>query len=296
MNTKSTGETPALNLSLERLAAYRQDTFLTGPGQRLHTKKQAADYVNARGYVYFWPVKEVTMPSLWTAVAGNRPVADGHDDPGHITWRWKDESLGSDIWYYAKVLRRRATFIAPAILPYFYALSENYGEPESDYLIQYEEGRMSVEAKTVYETLMTEGPLDTVLLRQTARLTSKASNAPFAHAMETLQADFKIVPVGVAETGAWKYAFIYDLVHRRYPDLAEQARPLRQADARARLAELYFRSVGAAQEKDLAKLFGWPKHELAATLDVLVGSGVVCAGAQLEETKGDWYALAELIS
>ena len=85
--------------------------------------------------------------------------------------------------------------------------------------------------------------------------------------METLQADFKIVPVGVAETGAWKYAFIYDLVHRRYPELPEQARAIRQADARARLAELYFRSVGAAQDKDLAKLFGWPKSDLAATLD-----------------------------
>ena len=293
MSTQSPTEPPAL--SAGRLAAYRQATFLTGPDQRLRTKKQAADYVRMRGYVYFWPVKEVTMPSLWTAVAGDRPVADGHDDPGHITWRWKDEALGSDIWYYAKVLRRRATFIAPHTLPYFYALSENYGEPEHDYLLQYEEGRMSVEAKAVYETLLQEGPLDTVTLRQTARLTSKASNAPFARAMETLQADFKIVPVGVAETGAWKYAFIYDLVHRRYPELPEQARTIRQADARARLAELYFRSVGAAQDRDLAKLFGWPKRDLEATLDALVGAGVVCAGAQLAETKGDWYALPELL-
>ena len=49
------------------------------------------------------------MPSLWTAVAGDRPVADAHDDPGHITWGWKDRSLDKKIWYYGKILRRKAT-------------------------------------------------------------------------------------------------------------------------------------------------------------------------------------------
>jgi hypothetical protein len=202
-----------------------------GPDLRLRTKEQAIAYVRERGYVYFWPVKDVTMPSLWAAVAGDRPVADEHDDPGHVTWGWKDETLGTRVWYYAKVLRRRATFISPETVPYFYALSENYGDPDSDYLIQYQEGRMTVEAKTVYETLLHEGPLDTVSLRQLARLTSKASNAPFARAVETLQADFKILPIGIAEAGAWNYAFIYEMVHRHYPDLPDHA-PSGRGEAR----------------------------------------------------------------
>ncbi len=67
------------------------------------------------------------MPSLWTAVAGDRPVADKHDDPGHITWGWKYKALGKKIWYYAKTLRKKATMISLEIAPYFYALSENYG-------------------------------------------------------------------------------------------------------------------------------------------------------------------------
>ena len=52
-------------------------------------------------------------------------------------------------------------------------------------------------------------------------MTSKASDSPFNRALEVLQADFKILPVGIAEAGAWKYAFIYECVHRHYPDLAD---------------------------------------------------------------------------
>ena len=52
------------------------------------------------------------MPSLWVAVAGDRPVPDEHDDPGHVTWGWKDGLLGKRRWYYGRVLRKRNTFIS----------------------------------------------------------------------------------------------------------------------------------------------------------------------------------------
>ncbi len=281
-------------LTLESIQAYRAGTYLLW--QRITRREQAIAFVEARGYVYFWPIKEVTLPSLWVAAAGERPVADEHDDPGHVTWGWKDESLGQRVWYYAKVLRKRATFIALNVVPFFYALSENYGEPDKDYLLQYDEGRLTFEAKTVYETLLAEGPLDTVSLRKAARMTSKVSDSPFNRALEVLQADFKILPVGVAEAGAWKYAFIYECVHRHYPALAEQARPIRQADARRTLAELYLRSVGAARAKDLALLFGWPQREIAAALAALARDGVVTQGITVDGQSGEWVALAELIA
>jgi hypothetical protein len=75
-------------------------------------------------------------------------VADDHDDPGHATWGWKDALLGQRQWYYAKVLRKRATMIAFDVAPYFYALTENYGAPDEDYLTLYEQGRMPLEKDT----------------------------------------------------------------------------------------------------------------------------------------------------
>lgn len=281
-----------VELTPEVIQAYRAETFrLRRP---LKSREEATAFVAERGFVYFWPVREATLPSLWAAVAGERPVADAHDDPGHVTWGWKDEALGRRVWYYAKVLRRRATFISLDVVPYFYALSENYGEPDKDYLLQYEEGRLTFEAKTIYETLLAEGPLDTVSLRKLAHMTSQASNSPFNRALETLQADFKILPVGVAEAGAWKYAFIYECVHRHYPDLAERSRPIRQAEARARLAELYLRSVGAARPRDFAALFGWSPREVDAALRALAQAGVGRLAVTVAGQPGEWAALAEL--
>jgi hypothetical protein len=259
------------------------------------TREQAVDFVNRRGFVHFWPVKGVTLPSLWAAVAGDRPVPNEHDDPGHITWGWKDEMLGARRWYYAKVLRRKATFIALDVVPLFYALSENYGEPEQDYLLQYQEGRLTFEAKAVYETLLAEGPLDSISLRKLARLGSRESEARFNRALELLQGDFKILPIGVAQAGAWKYAFIYDLVHRFYPELPEQARPIRQAAARRKLAELYLTSVGAILEKGVTSLFGWTKGETAAAIAALADDGILLPGVKLAGQPGEWLALAPLV-
>ncbi|MSP13309.1 MAG: hypothetical protein EXR62_10185 [Chloroflexi bacterium] len=47
--------------------------------------EEAITYLNQRGFIFFWPIKDVVLPSLWGAVAGNRPVAAEHDDPGHVT-------------------------------------------------------------------------------------------------------------------------------------------------------------------------------------------------------------------
>ncbi len=82
------------------LAAYRRLSFLQSPDLRLKDTEEAIHFVNQRGFIYFWPIKGILLPSLWAAVAGNRPVADAHDDPGHVTWGWKDSLLGKRLWYY----------------------------------------------------------------------------------------------------------------------------------------------------------------------------------------------------
>ena len=261
----------------------------------LRSKDDALQFVNERGFVYFWPIKGITFPSLWTAVAGNRPVADAHDDPGHVTWRWKDEMLDKRQWYYGKVLRGKATMIALEIVPTFYALSENYGDPEHDYLQLYEDGLLTREAKVIYEALLREGPLNTVTLRRVIHMTGKASNSPFDRGLVTLQKDFKILPVGIAEAGAWRYSFIYDLVHRYYPDLPQQARPIRLSEARQKLVSLYFDSVGAATAVEVKKLFQWRKQDIERTLDKLVEGGKLVAGWQVTGRKGEHLAVDGLV-
>jgi len=238
----------------------------------------------------FWPIKGVIMPSLWAAVAGDRPVPNAHDDPGHVTWGWKDAALGKQWWYYAKVLRKKATLIALRLAPYFYALSENFGSPEEDYLDQYRHGLLTLEAKTVYETLLREGPLSTVALRKATNLTAATATSPFNRALDTLQADFKILPVGVAEAGAWRYAFVYDCVHRHYPALPEQARAIGISEAQRVLLEHYICSVGAAEERDVRKVFQWAPADITQALKALVETDVI-RPVQVAGQKSSWFAV-----
>ncbi len=282
-----------MELPANALAAYRAHTFHLVPP--ISSPEEALAWVNQRGFVYFWPIKGIPFPSLWATVAGERPVADAHDDPGHITWGWKDSALDKRIWYYAKVLRKKATMISLEVAPYFYALSENYGSPEEDHIIAYQEGRMTSAAKQIYEALL-DGPLNTIELRKAAHMTSKGSETEFNRALEVLQADFKILPVGVAQAGSWNYAFIYAITAYHYPDLPEKARGIGESQAREKLLQLYFQSVGAAQARDVEKIFGWGREVTQRAVKRLLDGGQILSGVRLENQAGEWLALSSMLA
>lgn len=281
-------------LPYELILDYRAQTYRLRPGSQLKTADEAVEYANQRGFIFFWPIVGATLPSLWSAVAGDRPVADAHDDPGHVTWGWKDSLVGSSAWYYAKVLRKKATIISMQAAPHFYALSENYGSPDEDYLIQYEQGRMTQEARAVYEAVLTKGPLDTIALRKEARLSSPESESRFNKALADLQADFKLAPVQVTQAGAWRYAFAYDIVARHYPELPEAARFIGELDARQTLLELYLQSVGAARLREIIFVMGWKAHETAAAIDQLAVAGRAIPGVRIESQPGEWVACPKI--
>ncbi len=283
-----------MRLTEARLKDYRDRTYWRMARSRVRHIAAALNFVNARGFVYFWPIKGVEMPSLWAAVAGDRPVADDHDDPGHVTWGWKDQWLGEKKWYYAKVLRGKATLIALSALPYFYALSENFGDPE-DYRLQYEAGQLTVEAKQVYEALLEKGKLDTIGLRREAHLAGAEHNTRFERALVELQRDFKILPVGVAEAGAWNYAFIYELVGRWYPELPAQARGISRGEARTYLVDCYLKSVGAATEAQLGRLFGWRADEVHRTCEKLASRSEIAPGEMAGGPPGAMWVTAALL-
>ncbi len=259
-----------MQITPEQIGHYRQQTYHMNPGSRLPGPKEAIQFVNERGFVYLWPIKGIQLPSLWTAVAGDRPVADEHDDPGHITWGWKDDLLDKRVWYYARILKNRNTFISYDLIPYFYALSPNYGDPEADFQDQYQQGQMTLETKLVFEALLKEGPLDTISLRKASHQTSKNANSSFARALDTLQNQLKVLPVAVSNAGRWGYAFVYDLTHRYYPDLIEKSRPISESSARQKLMSTYLKSVGAATGKEMARLFQWTPELTQRTLNALL--------------------------
>ena len=281
-------------LTSDQIKQYRTHTFCVDQNARVKTKEEAIRYVNQRGFIFFWPITGILFPSLWGSVSGDRPVPDEHDDPGHITWDWKDSLLGKHIWFYGKILRQKATILSMDAAPYFYALSENYGSPEEDYLTIYEQGRMTQEAKAVYEALLDSSPMDTITLRKTAHLTSRESESRFNRALNDLQADFKIMPVGVVDAGSWHYSFAYDIVARHEPALLENSRFIGEIDARKKILELYFRSLGAAQTRDLVKLLGWSSQNVLQAVEHLVTEGILLDHQKVQGLAGDWMVLNDL--
>ncbi len=281
-------------ISQSSLNQYRAQTFRLVPGTHLTSLDEAVEYIDQRGFVFFWPYKGIEFPSLWSAVAGDRPVADAHDDPGHVTWGWKDSLLGQKRVYYARVIKKRNTFLSLHALPFFYALSPNYGSPEEDYMIDYEAGRLTAEARSVYEALLDNGPLDTIALRKASHLTSRGSDALFNRALETLQISFRILPTGVSQAGAWNYAFIYDLVTRHYPDVISQAHPISEWEARRELVMLAMDTLGGARVADLQRLFGWPAALLEKALQKLAEAGRLVEQVEIEGKAGACVAKPSL--
>lgn len=255
-----------------REARYRRRMNL-----RVTTKEQAVEFVNDVGFCFLFPIQGVEMPSLWDAVAG-RVMKTTNKHSGYEierTWGWKDEALGQRLWFYGKLLRSRATLVSLKFLPNFYALSENYGDYEHDYLDEYRTGALSAEAKTIYEALLKNGALDAIRLRRESRMSAEASKPRFEKALTELQVGLKVLPIGIAPVGAWRYAFIYEILPRWLPGLADRARPIRRAEARRAILDQYIHNAIASSLATSARLFGWKLDDAKQAAAELADQGRV---------------------
>jgi hypothetical protein len=182
-----------------------------------------------------------------------------------MTWGWKDSMLDQRRWYYGKLLRGKATFVNLEMLPNFYALSKRVADID-DFREAYHAGHLTMEAKLIAEAILENGPTNTVRLRQMTHLTSKSSKSRFNKALSDLQRGLWILPIGVSEAGSWRYAFIYELLDRWFPEIPERAHHMTAQKARAAITASYFRSVGAAESSGLRKVMGWSKEDASKSI------------------------------
>jgi hypothetical protein len=98
---------------------------------------------------------------------------------------------------------------------------------------------------------------------------SASAKSRFDRALVELQVGLKVIPIGVAQAGAWNYAFIYEILQRHFPDLPEQARPIGRGEARRVLVQRYLDNIVAADRAMIAKVFHvlkWTPKELDRTI------------------------------
>lgn len=273
-----------------RIEEYRQRSFNIAPGMRLTSQGEAVKFINQRGFLLFHPAKDVLLPSLWTATAGDRPVPNEHDDPGHVSWGWKDALLGKRQCYYGRFLKKKMTFIALDLLPSFYRLSDNFDDYEHDYEVRYSSGSMSYEAKSIYEVLLDSGPLHTIELRRRANLGGNENQYRYSKALDFLQTELMILPVGVAEAGRWNYAFILDILPRYYSNLIDQAKQITDREAEVNILRSYLLSLGAVSYAQTVRLLKWQKNRVEKRFAEMAEEDI-CQLLPEAETGGEYQVI-----
>jgi hypothetical protein len=188
-------------------------------------------------------------------------------------WRWKDSLPVAGKVLYGKFLRKRPVFISLELAPFLYALSPNYGDPAGDYLQDYQDGRLSVEAKQVYETLLEQGAMPTSRLRREAALSGKANANRFDRALTELQMDFRITKVAISDANSWGYCYVYDLLPRHFEAVVEASRRIDGQEARATIMLRYLQTVVAATPRQVRLLFGWEPGDVERLSERLAGEG-----------------------
>jgi hypothetical protein len=275
-------ELPSIKMTSDQIVKVREYRYRRSTERAIASPEQARDFVSEVGFCFFWPIKDIQMPSLFHAIAGRvRDVPHEHGDPDvSRSWSWKDNALGKRWWYYGKLLRRRATLISLDLLPHFYAASDNYGDL-TDYLDEYSDGLLTAEAKDIYEALLNHGPLETIRLRRESRMSAEKAKARFNRALVELQVGLKVIPTGVADAGAWHYSFVYDILQRHYPELVGKARLITRSKAQEALINRYIENVVAVERRMVHKIFyalKWTTSEIDTSIDRLISRGTVVEG------------------
>jgi hypothetical protein len=276
-------------LTLAALDQQRARNFQQTDKLRLKDVAAIRKFVDARGISMLFPINGIVLPNVYQAVAGYaKDMTAKHDDPTiSLTWNTKDQSLDKRWWFYAKLLRGKATLLSLDMLPNFYALSENFGNDEEDYLTEYEAGTLTADAKNIYEALLKHGAMHAIEIKRKAGLYGDELKARFDKALTELQTGLKVAPVGVAEAGAWRYVFVYQILSRWLPEPCKRAEGITRGDARANILRSYMKSVVYATPKDVVKIFGWKRGEVDAAVAALVGKGELIAAANIDGLPKD---------
>lgn len=261
---------------LERL---RDQIYRRTRARRVKTISDAARFIDAVGFcLLFASTQGIELPSLFEAVKGRRDahIEDWDADSDRV-WVWKNDLPAAKRAYYGKVLAHgKPVFISLKMLPYLYAM-----HAPRDVREEYRHGRLSLEAKRVYDVLCERGPTPARELRMASGFERKDGTQRFHRGLDELQRAMVVLPVGaVVESGAWA-SQIFGLTARWFPREIERAERIGVDGARRQVIARYVQTVVAAKIAMMARLFGMPREAVVLAVDELIAKKMV-------KQDGDW--------
>jgi hypothetical protein len=216
------------------------------------------------------------VPCLWEAVAGRTaprwPRHSHHDDGIGLTWRLKDDLPAARRVYYGKVLRGRPCLVALDVFPAFYALVRG-PQRARDYRMEYEAGRLTLNARRIMDALTAEHPQYTRGLRASSFMLEARQTREFERAMAELQQGLWVVKT--EERYEPSFSYRWDLLEAWLPAVVAAGRRLSRPVAAVRLIERYARAAVFTRPGGLRRLFGLTTEEVAAATRTLSGRGAL---------------------
>lgn len=222
--------------------------------------REAATFVDRSGIALVFPAERLPLPSLWEAVAGDRPVEwavereDGKKDfPPEMAkvWSWKDELAAEKLACAGKHVRGRAALVSLDVLPALYSLT---GMPahEAGFRVL---DLPSLE-REVAEAVLVLGPSSAPEIR---RAIGYEDTGRVSRALDRLQGKLVLTKAGTVQQEHGWPATTYDVVARRYP-LG------RLPDVDASRAHIAF-VVKPADPAALARVTGWTRAVATKALE-----------------------------
>jgi hypothetical protein len=185
----------------------------------------------------------------------------------------KDEVMQRGRVYYGKLARGRALFLAPRMIPYFFAI---WGVPR-----RAEKARLSAEARAILKPLRKEWEMATSDLRAESGVTDRRR---FGRAIDELQAAMIVIPSEVIYVP--KFTYIWTLAEGRFPaQLGERISP---EVARREIARRFLEGAGLTVPGELARVTG-----LSRPAAGLGNRALVADGSAVSPSQGT-YHLADL--
>lgn len=276
--------------SLEQLEQLRDRTLRRLPGLCVQGPTRALRFINEVGLASLFATRGLNLPSLWVAVCGRRdpqfPHHSHHDPEVGLAWSLKDRLPAQGKVFYAKLIRRRPTFVAWDLFPDVYRL---FG-PQGGYVRQYRSGLLSPAAKAILDALHRKRPQDTFELKLATNLARPSQRRVFDAAMAEVQ---ERLYVAMREVRYDPFTYVWDLVEARHPMPVALARKRRPRAAARHVAHRYLTTVIYATHAHLVSVIGDRSLAESATAD-LRRSGIIDVDCAVDGLRGRWLVASAM--
>ena len=241
---------------------YRDEQWRREGTRQVETALDAERFIEQVGFTACLADSRRPGPSLYVAVCGRRdavmPRNVQKDPEASLTWRLKDELVRRSRVYYAKLARGQAMFLAPRMIPYFYAV---WGVRRSQ-----QKQRLSTNAHAVLRSLRHEWELATADLRTASGVTDRKA---FTRAVDELQAAMIVVPSQVVYQP--RFTYIWTLGVGRFPK--QLARRVSRGTAVREIARCFLAGAGMTIPGEMARVTGLSRPEAGRGNRALVAEG-----------------------